>query len=431
MLVILPTNRSPERTAQQPLRFSRRTLLAGVAGVSLATLLPLVPATTARANDFGPPWLGIIVVERAVTHTRPTLDSMPIGPLRQGSRVPVTGEVRGGAGPDGDTGWYQTTVGYLPASTIREFHQPWVGEIASAGVNARSGANSGNVIWRRFQEGDLVRVTGISPGIGGDRGMWWATTEGWVPFSAIRDTANPEALNWVLPSADEATNGWWGAIASSANVRVGTTTKAPIVGVLEAGKRVKVLAEEVGEDVGGKATWYRIDGGRYAGARVHSSLVRRIAAPPASATMPRVPPENGTWIVVNRRSSTLTLAQNGAPVFATYVSLGNAASETPNGQYATFGKYKFHDMTSTSVENPRRPYDIPNVPSTMYFKQGGFAIHGTYWHDDYGLPHSEGCINLTITDGAYVFEQTQPTVPADVNARWSSANAATPVLIVG
>ena len=39
-------------------------------------------------------------------------------------------------------------------------------------------------------------------------------------------------------------------------------------------------------------------------------------------------------------------------------------------------------------------YDLPGVPWVSYFHWWGVSIHGTYWHNDYGEPHSHGCINL-------------------------------------
>ncbi len=139
----------------------------------------------------------------------------------------------------------------------------------------------------------------------------------------------------------------------------------------------------------------------------------------------------GRWIVVDRAARSLTLVENGAPLFTTYVALGEAGRETPNGEYSTFLKYRADDMTSTSVPGATDFYDLPNVPFTQYYKDGGFAIHGTYWHDLYGTDQSHGCINVTATDGAYLFDMTAPVVPADQNRGIPGpGGASTPVVIV-
>ena len=55
----------------------------------------------------------------------------------------------------------------------------------------------------------------------------------------------------------------------------------------------------------------------------------------------------------------------------------------------------------------------------MYFK-GGYAIHGAYWHDDFGRPRSHGCINLAPIDARYVFRWSLPDVPPHWHAGYSS-----------
>jgi lipoprotein-anchoring transpeptidase ErfK/SrfK len=39
-------------------------------------------------------------------------------------------------------------------------------------------------------------------------------------------------------------------------------------------------------------------------------------------------------------------------------------------------------------------YDLPGVPWTMYFTYQGGAIHGAYWHNNFGSQWSHGCVNL-------------------------------------
>ena len=77
-------------------------------------------------------------------------------------------------------------------------------------------------------------------------------------------------------------------------------------------------------------------------------------APPKQVVAPRpddAPAGLGT-IVVSRSAASLTyLDVDNQPQFTTYVSLGRAGVETPQGVYQTMGKYRFDNMTSTSVAN--------------------------------------------------------------------------------
>jgi len=166
---------------------------------------------------------------------------------------------------------------------------------------------------------------------------------------------------------------------------------------------------------------------------VHSSLVSRMPEPKqVIAARPADAPPGLGLIVVSRSAATLTyLDADNNPRFTTYVSLGRAGVDTPEGEYSTMGKYRFDNMSSRSVSNADHEYHLPNVPFVEYYLDGGYAIHSTYWHDHFGLVESQGCINVTWGDGAYLFGQTQPSIAEGDIARWAIGTlVATPVLIV-
>lgn len=52
-------------------------------------------------------------------------------------------------------------------------------------------------------------------------------------------------------------------------------------------------------------------------------------------------------------------------------------------------------------------YNLPNVQWVQYF-YGEFALHGTYWHNNFGTPMSRGCVNLTTEDAEWLFNWTFP-----------------------
>jgi len=165
---------------------------------------------------------------------------------------------------------------------------------------------------------------------------------------------------------------------------------------------------------------------------VHSSLVAKMAEPRrVVAPRPADAPDGVGTIVVSRSAASLTyLDPGGSAVFTTYVSLGRAGVDTPEGEYGTMGKYRFDTMTSTSVADADHAYFLPNVPFVQYYRDGGYAIHSTYWHDHFGLVESQGCINVTWSDGAYLFNLTQPVVADGDVARWAIGElVSTPVLI--
>ncbi len=55
-------------------------------------------------------------------------------------------------------------------------------------------------------------------------------------------------------------------------------------------------------------------------------------------------------------------------------------------------------------------FELRDVPWIQYFA-AGYALHGAYWHDVFGIPRSHGCVNLAPVDARYVFHWSDPPVP--------------------
>lgn len=53
--------------------------------------------------------------------------------------------------------------------------------------------------------------------------------------------------------------------------------------------------------------------------------------------------------------------------------------------------------------------ELHDVPYVQYFHQN-YALHGAYWHDEFGKVRSNGCVNLAPKDAAWLFEWTEPLV---------------------
>jgi hypothetical protein len=60
------------------------------------------------------------------------------------------------------------------------------------------------------------------------------------------------------------------------------------------------------------------------------------------------------------------------------------------------------------------PYSIEDVPWIQYFN-GSIALHGAFWHAEFGHTKSHGCVNLSPWDAKAMFFWTEPQVPAGWN----------------
>ncbi len=58
-------------------------------------------------------------------------------------------------------------------------------------------------------------------------------------------------------------------------------------------------------------------------------------------------------------------------------------------------------------------YDLPGIAWTSLFSGDGVAIHSTFWHNDFGVPRSHGCVNTRPEDAKWIFRWTLPEVSAD------------------
>jgi hypothetical protein len=53
-------------------------------------------------------------------------------------------------------------------------------------------------------------------------------------------------------------------------------------------------------------------------------------------------------------------------------------------------------------------YELPGVPWTMAFHEDGYALHGSYWHNNYGRQMSHGCVNMRNQDALWLFRWSEP-----------------------
>lgn len=111
------------------------------------------------------------------------------------------------------------------------------------------------------------------------------------------------------------------------------------------------------------------------------------------------------WIHVNRKEQTLTAYVGKRPVFATMISSGKPGFDTPSGLQRIYEKHISRTMRGSDPKEGS--YVVEEVPWTMYY-QDSYALHGAYWHDDFGNTKSHGCTNIPPADARWLFYWTSP-----------------------
>jgi hypothetical protein len=90
-------------------------------------------------------------------------------------------------------------------------------------------------------------------------------------------------------------------------------------------------------------------------------------------------------------------------------STGAVSNElaTPIGDLSAWWKIISKNMTAGSEQ---AGYSTPAVPWCTFISGEGVAIHGAFWHNDFGERRSHGCVNVTPEDAKWIFRWTTPSI---------------------
>jgi lipoprotein-anchoring transpeptidase ErfK/SrfK len=78
------------------------------------------------------------------------------------------------------------------------------------------------------------------------------------------------------------------------------------------------------------------------------------------------------------------------------------------------------------------PYDVNGVPWVTYFTDTGAAVHGAHWHNNFGIPRSHGCINVTPDAAKWVYRWSQPYRGYENEYSWTEPDEfATVIEVIG
>jgi hypothetical protein len=157
-----------------------------------------------------------------------------------------------------------------------------------------------------------------------------------------------------------------------------------------------------------------------------------------------VPPDKKR-IEISLREQLLRAFESGEEVFSARISSGipnsrlkpdDLPTSTPEGKFVVYSKMPSKHMGSVAggpeVEESGG-FTLPGVPWTSFFRDpGGYAMHGTYWHNNFGLQMSHGCVNMRNEDALWIFRWSNPVFDSyniESSRDWEVTGNGTSVLV--
>lgn len=189
-----------------------------------------------------------------------------------------------------------------------------------------------------------------------------------------------------------------------------------------------------GIDTGPDGTpWYRLHDElnevEYNAPAIHFRLITPDEFAPIS---PDVDPSK-KWIEVSISQQTVTAYEGDKVMLKTKVSTGIPGhipgmipTSTPTGEFHVYSKMPSKHMGDGNLTSDPEAYELPGVPWTTFFAENGVALHGTYWHTNFGMTMSHGCVNMRNEDAKWIFRWTTPiTAPTT----WEQTGYGTRVVV--
>lgn len=227
------------------------------------------------------------------------------------------------------------------------------------------------------------------PGEGAEAGMWVEVTVPWVDVQL----ANPPARAPWLKAA-ERPRFYYSQI---------------------------FWADEIRQDEGGDV-WYRLNE-EYGFGDIFWARAEAFRPLAPEEISPIRPEAENKKVVVDVSHQTMHCYEGEEEVYFCRVSTGskfdaegNPVEEwsTPLGPHPIWRKVISMHMVGGTTGGG---YDLPGIGWTTLFVGNGVAIHSTFWHNDFGVARSHGCVNARPEDAKWVFRWVDPPVayrPGDV-----------------
>lgn len=127
------------------------------------------------------------------------------------------------------------------------------------------------------------------------------------------------------------------------------------------------------------------------------------------------------WIEVDISDQKLYGWEGDRKVHDFPISSGRPGYDTVQGEFRIWRKVRSQTYRGGSKARGDYYY-LPNVPYSLFFYEA-YAIHGAYWHNDFGIKRrSSGCVNLSIPNAEKIYNWAGPAMPAGAGALNASSD---------
>ena len=166
-------------------------------------------------------------------------------------------------------------------------------------------------------------------------------------------------------------------------------------------------------------------------------LARDLRRIPRAEIAPIHPFAGYKHIEVDLEAQSLTCYEGDEIVFATLVASGlGGAHATPTGPHCVLLKQASRHMSNVPYPDMTLPlpdpgdiFDLPGIPWNIFFDLEGRAIHGAYWHNDFGVRRSHGCLNVGMADAQWIYRWVHPIGGYEDDFIRSNCQVGTPINI--
>lgn len=298
-----------------------------------------------------------------------------------------------------------------------------LGRVAALELEVRAEPHRNAELLRHVKFDDVLE---LKKRIAGDalrphNDQWFQLADGYVYSSfvqPVRDVKNE-------PQPEIARAGFWCDVTVPfIDSRFEAAADAKVARRLYYGSVYRVI--DARQNAGGE-WWYRLQYGvsRSPGPWAPAAAFRPFDS--VTDLSPLSPGVTDKRIEIRLAEQLMTAYEGGKPVMRVRVSTGVGNMFTPVGNYRVFRKAPGQRLVGGWGADR---FDLPGVPFVTYFTYSGIAIHGAYWHNDYGVTRSHGCINVPVEIARWFWRWTTPVAPPDASDIWFRPAQGTQVEVV-